>query len=262
MAAAKVTISDLSVVFPPHEDGEEPVRAVDALSLDVAENEFVCIVGPSGCGKSTVLKVLAGLVPPTAGGFEIAPDPEAALPVAMVWQGDALIPWRTILDNVAMPLELRGVSKRERHERAREHLDRLALTQFARAYPHQLSGGMRQRAGIARALIADASVLLMDEPFGALDAQTRLVLQEQILDLWERERKTLVFVTHSIEESLLLGDRVVVMSARPGRIREIIDVPFARPRNRDVTRTQAFQDQAGEIWALLRQDARRAEQFA
>jgi NitT/TauT family transport system ATP-binding protein len=176
-----------------------------------------------------------------------------------VWQEHTLIPWRRIDDNVALSLECRGIRRAARRERAHEALRALGIGEFAAYYPRQLSGGMRQRAGIARALVADPRILLMDEPFAAVDAQTRRILQEQVLALSQRLRKTIVFVTHSIEEALLLGDRVAIMSARPGRIKAVIDVTFPRPRDARVRRTVEFQDQEEQIWELLRDEAARAE---
>jgi NitT/TauT family transport system ATP-binding protein len=201
------------------------------------------------------------MVKPATGSVRMASS-DRHLATAMIWQEDALIPWRSILDNVSLALELRGVGRKERIRLAREQLATMGLTQFADAYPYQISGGMRQRAGIARALVADAAVLLMDEPFAAVDAQTRLLLQEEVLDLWQRDRKTVLFVTHSIEEALLLGDRVVVMSARPGRIIDVIEVSFPRPRRREIEESAEFRHDVRRVWDLLRNEVRRAEQLA
>ena len=243
--------------------GADALLAVDDVSLAVERGEFLCLLGPSGCGKSTLLKVVAGLVQPQRGSVTIVRDHDAPGPEAvMVWQEPTLIPWRRIDDNVALSLELRGVGKTERRARAREALATLGIAEFAAFHPRQLSGGMRQRAGIARALVADARILLMDEPFAAVDAQTRRILQEQVLLLSQQLRKTVVFVTHSIEEALLLGDRVAVMSARPGRIKALVDVTFPRPRDAGIRRTTAFQDLEEHIWTLLRDEAARAERNA
>lgn len=236
------------------------LKAVDDVSLEVGEGEFLCLLGPSGCGKSTLLKAVAGLVVPESG--RIALDGAAAGPgkdAVMVWQEHTLIPWRSIADNVAFSLELRGVAKQQRRAAAIAALDALGIADFADYYPRQLSGGMRQRAGIARAVVADPRVLLMDEPFAAVDAQTRRILQEQVLGLTQQLRKTIVFVTHSIEEALLLADRVAVMSARPGRLKALIQVPFARPRGSAVRRSPEFQDLEEHIWSLLRDEAAKAE---
>jgi NitT/TauT family transport system ATP-binding protein len=251
-----LSIDRVSVAFG---EDESALVAVDGVSLEVREGEFLCLLGPSGSGKSTLLKVVAGLIPARDGSIRIAPNGANGLDAVMVWQEHTLIPWRRIDDNVAFSLECQGVSRPERRARARRALDALGIGEFAAYYPRQLSGGMRQRAGIARALVADPRILLMDEPFAAVDAQTRRILQEQVLALSQQLRKTIVFVTHSIEESLLLGDRVAVMSARPGRIKALIDVTFPRPRDARVRRTTEFQDLEEHIWELLRDEAARAE---
>ncbi len=252
-----LSIDSVSVLFGT---GPEAVLAVDDVSLDVRAGEFLCLVGPSGCGKSTILKVVAGLVPAQRGSVTIAPDgASGGLDAVMVWQEHTLIPWRRIDDNVALSLELKGVPRAERRARATEALAQLGIADFAAFHPRQLSGGMRQRAGIARALVADPRILLMDEPFAAVDAQTRRILQEQVLLLSQELRKTIVFVTHSIEEALLLGDRIAVMSARPGRIKALIDVPFDRPRDSSIKRTTVFQELEEHIWHLLRDEAAKAE---
>jgi NitT/TauT family transport system ATP-binding protein len=252
-----LSIKGVSVVFGA---GDRALVAVDDVSLSVREGEFLCLLGPSGCGKSTLLKVVAGLIEPREGEVRIARNGGGpTLDAVMVWQEHALIPWRTIRENAAFSLELRGVPAKERHAAADKALAALGIADFGDYYARQLSGGMRQRAGIARALVADPRILLMDEPFAAVDAQTRRILQEQVLTLSQDLRKTIVFVTHSIEEALLLGDRVVVMSARPGRIKTIIEVPFNRPRGTAVRRSAEFQELEEHIWSLLRDEAARAE---
>ena len=214
--------------------GDVPVTALEGVNLRVRAGEFVCLLGASGCGKSTLLDILAGLERPSSGtalfdGRPIAgPEPRRGL----VFQDPALFPWRTIAQNVGFGPELRGLGRRERRARAVASLARVGLAGFEAAYPHQLSGGMRQRAGIARALANDPEVLLMDEPFGAVDHLTRIALQEDLLRLWERERRTIVFVTHDVGEAVFLADRVVLMSPRPGRIHRIFDVAVPRPRVR------------------------------
>lgn len=252
-----LSIDGVSVTFGA---GPDALLAVDNVSLDVRSGEFLCLVGPSGCGKSTILKVVAGLVQGQRGAVTIAPNGAlGGLDAVMVWQEHTLIPWRRIDDNVALSLELQGVPRAQRRERATQALATLGIAEFASFHPRQLSGGMRQRAGIARALVANPRILLMDEPFAAVDAQTRRILQEQVLVLSQELRKTIVFVTHSIEEALLLGDRIAVMSARPGRIKALIDVTFGRPRDGSIKRTAAFQDLEEHIWQLLRDEAARAE---
>ncbi|MGI8688538.1 MAG: ABC transporter ATP-binding protein, partial [Thermomicrobiales bacterium] len=218
-----------------------PVIALHDLDLTVAEGEFVCLVGPSGCGKSTFLRIVAGLLPATAGELTINADPTGGRPQNnVVFQEYALFPWKTALDNVAFGLEMRGIGKKERIETARQWLAKVGLTKFEQTYPNQLSGGMRQRVGIARAFANDPDILLMDEPLGALDAQTKLVMQEELLRLWEEQRKTVLYITHSLDEATLLGDRVVLMTAHPGTIKETFDVPFARPRTLELTSRAEF----------------------
>lgn len=202
------------------------VVALDRIDLSIPSGQFLTLLGPSGCGKSTLLSILAGLDTPTAGTLTGAARP------AVVFQEAALFPWKTVLENVAFGLELQGVDKAERQERANTALRMVHLARFAHSYPHELSGGMRQRAAIARALVLEPDALLLDEPFGALDAQTRLLLQNELLAIWERKRTTVVFVTHSLEEALALSDRVILMSARPGRI--IADILIDAPRPRDL----------------------------
>ncbi len=201
------------------------MTAIADFNLDVAEGEFVCVVGPSGCGKSTFLRILAGLDTISSGEVRIVPGADPSQPLNnVVFQEYAIFPWKTVLDNVAFGLEMRGIGKVERYTVAREWIDRVGLRKFADYYPHQISGGMKQRVSIARALANDPQVLLMDEPLGALDAQTRTVLQEELLRIWEANRKTVVYITHSIDEAVLLGDRVVLMTAHPGANKAIFDV--------------------------------------
>jgi NitT/TauT family transport system ATP-binding protein len=229
-------------------------HVLDRLSLEVGEREFVCVVGPSGCGKSTLLSLLGQLDEPDSGAVNFLGVKGSAGPnTTIVWQEYALIPWRTALENVAFGLELRGVSKRDRLIRARSYLDVMGMDGFEGHLPHQLSGGMRQRVGIARALANDPEVLLMDEPFAALDAQTRRVMQEELLRLWNREKKSVIFVTHHIDEALLLGDRVVVLSKRPAKVLEEIAIPFGRPRTvESIELDPRFGQLKTHIWHLLR----------
>jgi NitT/TauT family transport system ATP-binding protein len=227
------------------------VRALGPMDLDIDDGEFVTIVGPSGCGKSTFLRIVAGLIPPSAGTVEMAVrEPRHA--TAMVFQDYSIYPWKKVLDNVRFGLDIMGVPKKEGNERARRYLSRLGLADRADSYPSTLSGGMRQRVAIARALAVEPEILLMDEPFAALDAQLRQVLQDELLELWQADRRTVLFVTHSLEEAILLADRVVVMSARPGRIMEIREVPFARPRHADVRTSPEFAALQAKLWDHLR----------
>lgn len=228
---------------------KDPVHAVDGVDLDIADGEFVCLVGPSGCGKSTLLRMMNGLSRPSAGAVEVRTD-GLRLPTAMVFQDYSIFPWMSVEQNVRFGLG-RDVPAAEADARVERWLDRMGLLQFRRSYPAGLSGGMRQRVAIARAIAVEPAVLLMDEPFAALDAQLRRVLQEELLAIWQEDRRTVVFVTHSLEEAILLGDRVVVMSARPGRVVADIRVPFERPRTADVRATQEFADLEQELWSLL-----------
>jgi NitT/TauT family transport system ATP-binding protein len=257
MGEAKITIDNLRVVYPPRGNAG-PVEAVGGVSLDVADGELVCIVGPSGCGKTTLLRVLADLEQPTSGSVIVRSDDPRRPLKATVFQGAGIFPWLTVEQNVAYGLQMRGVPKSDRTAIARRWIGEIGLDRFAHAYPAQLSGGMQQRVGLARAFAYDPEILLMDEPFGALDAQTRLILQQTLLQQWERDRKTVVFVTHSIEEALTLGDRVLVMSARPGTLLHEVRVPFDRPRDAVALRTDArFSALFAEIWAVLRDEVGR-----
>lgn len=237
-----------------------PVDAVTGFDLDVATGEVVCIVGPSGCGKSTFLRILAGLEDATGGRIEVRRDDPGKPENAVVFQEYAIFPWKSVHDNVAFGLRMRGVPRKERDAVAGHWISRVGLTRFARAYPSQLSGGMKQRVAIARALAYDSELLLMDEPLGALDAQTRLTLQEELLRLWDETGKTVVYVTHGLEEAVLLADRVVVMTAHPGTVKTIIDVDLPRPRSIETTATAAFAALTGRLWEALRDEVARAEE--
>ncbi|TYC59812.1 ABC transporter ATP-binding protein [Rhodobacterales bacterium] len=226
---ASIRISDLSKIYP----GPRPVRALDQVDLDVAEGEFIALLGPSGCGKSTLLNILAGFEPLTEGSvlFDGERIGKAGPDRGVVFQEAALFPWLTVFENVTFGPRVQGVSKNVYDAAAREILALVGLADFAGSYPSQLSGGMRQRVGIARVLVMKPRALLMDEPFGALDAQTRLTMQELLLEVWQRLKVTVVFVTHDIDEAILLADRVCVMSARPARIARQIPIALERPRS-------------------------------
>jgi NitT/TauT family transport system ATP-binding protein len=232
------------------EGANGPVQALDGVSFDVSESEFVCIVGPSGCGKTTLFRIIAGLEPPTSGSVSLdgervdGPGPDLGL----VFQEYHLFPWRTVTGNVGFGLEQQGVEAAERERRVRELLDLVGLEGFADTYPRDLSGGMKQRVALARALAVDPSLLLMDEPFGAVDAQTKKMLQDELLDIWRETGKTILFVTHDVEEAVKLADRVVVMAREPGRIREVVDVDIERPRSRSA---EAFGDTYERILDLI-----------
>lgn len=251
-AAAKIKIEALSKVF--HLRGEEIVAAQN-FNLDVNEGEFVAIVGPSGCGKSTVLRILAGLEQHTTGDVSILQRSADRPLLNMVFQEQSAFPWMTVADNVAYGLRTRGIKEETVKEQVDYWLGATTLLRFRDAYPHQLSGGMKQRVSIARAFANDPEILLMDEPFAALDALTKMVLQNELLALWESTRKTVLYVTHSLEEALTLSDKVVVMSARPGTVKAVIPLPFTRPR--DIIALKAdprYADIYAHVWRLLEEE--------
>src|SRR5215216_1739457 len=238
--------------------GQARIAAIENIDLAVAPGEFVCIVGPSGCGKSTLLRILAGLDRQTGGTIKV----EAAgwaVENAMVFQESGLFPWMDVETNVRFGLMTRGVAAAEAAERVEAALKLVGLTKFRHHYPHQLSGGMRQRSAIARAFVIDPGMLLMDEPFAALDAQNRVILQAELVRIWEQTGKTVIYVTHSIEEALLLGDRTVIMTAQPGRLKRVIDVPFAHPRNLvTLSASPEFGRLKLDIWHVLEEEVMRA----
>lgn len=253
----KVDIAKVSKIYGDEDDGDF-VHALDDVSMAVQEGEFVSLLGPSGCGKTTLLHIVAGFEQATRGRVDISGRPVAG-PGAdrgMVFQDYALFPWRTVIDNVTFGLTLRGIPARQCQEIAREYIALVGLAGFENCFPHQLSGGMRQRCALARSVANNPDVLLMDEPLAAIDALTRNSLQEEILKVCDarggRPRKSVIYVTHSIEEAMFLSDRIVVMTPRPGRILEVIPVLFERPRN-DATRLRPeFQQLAGEIWGTIK----------
>jgi len=231
MSTPKITIRDLAVEYVSEERRERHI-AIEGLSLDILENEFLCVAGPSGCGKSTLISAIAGFLKPRAGSLLLDGQPILA-PGAdrgVVFQEYALLPWRTVIENVALGLKLRGMPKAERHRIAQRFLAITNLTEAAEKYPHELSGGMKQRVAVARTLANTPQVMLMDEPFAAVDAQTRMTLQEELIRIWEQSRVTVLFVTHSVEEAVFLGDRVAVLSPRPARLKEIVAVNIPRAR--------------------------------
>ncbi|GGE26015.1 ABC transporter ATP-binding protein [Pullulanibacillus camelliae] len=246
----KINIRNLSKIYQGRH-GE--VVALNDVNLEIQANEFICVVGPSGCGKSTLLNIIAGLENKTSGSV-MADNAEIIKPGkerGVVFQQYALFPWKTVLKNVEFGLKLNGVGKQQRREKAMEYLDLVGLTEFANAYPKELSGGMRQRVAIARAFTAEPDILLMDEPFGALDAQTRAQLQEELLHIWDTKKKTCFFITHDVDEAVLLAQKVVIMSARPGRIKEIIDVDIPYPRNQETKLSERFSEIKNDIWSKV-----------
>jgi NitT/TauT family transport system ATP-binding protein len=241
---------------------ERSITALERISLDVPTGEFLTMVGPSGCGKSTILNIVSGLMPPTDGTVELDGRPVHGVTrdIGYVTQQPNLMPWRSLIDNVSFPLQVVGAAKSERHDRAAELISMVGLAGFEHSYPHELSGGMRQRANIIRTLIYAPKVMLMDEPFGPLDAQTRVILQDQLLDIWSRTGVTIIFITHDLHEAIGLGDRVILLSSRPGRIIRIDQV--AMPRPRDVFRmhdSDAFRALYDAIWVELERQVQKVD---
>ncbi len=253
----KIKLEGLRRTF--HVGGQELTALAD-FTLTVDDGEFICIVGPSGCGKTTALRIIAGLEQASSGVMEWTHAASDTRPAnAMVFQDHSLFPWLTVADNVAYGLEMRGLARKERMARIEPYLKMVGLDKFKQHFPMQLSGGMRQRASLARALATDPQVLLMDEPFAALDAQNKLILQEELLRIWESDRKTVIFITHAIDEAIALGDRIVVMTAAPGRIKEVIDVDFPRPRSAANLRGDPkFARLSLDIWRILENEVQAA----
>ncbi|OLD69139.1 MAG: sulfonate ABC transporter ATP-binding protein [Candidatus Rokubacteria bacterium 13_1_20CM_4_70_14] len=254
----KLRIDNVILRFTPRMG--HPVTALDRISLEVDENEFSVIVGPSGCGKSSLLRLVAGLIQPTAGAIYLDGKlvTKPGKDRGMVFQSYTLFPWLTVQDNLEFGLKIGGMAAEERAAVARRFIAEVGLEGFERAYPKQLSGGMMQRVALARALANDPDILLMDEPFGALDSQTRSLMQELLLKIWEHSHKTVLFITHDIDEAIRLGDRVYVMTARPGRIKEEVAIDISRPRSVDVLTADEFIAIKRRIMTLIREEAVRA----
>jgi NitT/TauT family transport system ATP-binding protein len=257
--AAKVRLRGLTKSFAVRG------RRVDALAgidLDILAGEFLCIVGPSGCGKTTLLRILAGLEQQSGGTIDVSREAARARPLnSMVFQEQSIFPWLSVRDNVAFGLKAQGKGRMERYRIVEPYIHKVGLSGFEDALPHQLSGGMKQRVSIARAFATDPEMLLMDEPFAALDEQTKLILQSELLRIWDELRKTVVYVTHSIDEAIVLADRILVMSARPGRIKDILDIQevFGRPRVVEVVKSSAqYGELFGRVWGQLRDEVRAA----
>jgi NitT/TauT family transport system ATP-binding protein len=253
-----IVLKDVNKVFQTHND---TVTAIQDINISIGNGEFFCIVGPSGCGKTTLLRILAGLEEASSGEIVITPGEKNRPLNSMVFQEQSVFPWMTVRENVAYGLKMRGIPKAERREIADHYIRMIGLSKFANSYPCQLSGGMKQRVSVARAFANDPDILLMDEPFGALDEQNRIILQQELLRIWDMSQKTTVFITHSIDEALCLGDRVLIMTAHPGSIKTIIDVDLPRPRDIATIRTtlkynKLFQD----IWLSLREEVLKAKE--
>jgi len=255
---AQIVVNNVSHVYRP--PSGRPVLAVQDVSLDVKPREFLALLGPSGCGKSTLLYLIGGFLPIEAGSILVdgkpvtAPGPDRGI----VFQHFALFPWKTVKANVLYGLERMTLPKEEREKRAQSFIDLVGLSGFEDSYPSQLSGGMKQRTALARTLAFDPNILLMDEPFGALDAQTRSLMQEELLNIWQRQRKTVIFVTHDVQEAVYLADRIAVMSARPGHIKAILDNKFDKS-DPHIHKTQLFIDKVDEIWDLVKAEAIKAQ---
>lgn len=253
----KLEAQDISLTYTQPHTGAQ-LAALERVTLQVAEGEFVAVVGPSGCGKTTFLSVVDGLLPPSGGRVLVdgevvtTPGPDRAV----VFQDASLLPWRTVLNNVRYGLECLGVATSESNQRAARMTALVGLAGFEHHYPHELSGGMQQRVNLARALVVDPKILLMDEPFAALDAQTRELMQEELTRIWAQAKKTVLFITHQIDEAIYLADRVVVFSARPGRVKESIKIDIERPRPIGVKRQPRFHAIEDRIWTLIEDDVK------
>jgi NitT/TauT family transport system ATP-binding protein len=242
--------------------GGRQITAVQSVSLDVPRGQFVCLVGPSGCGKTTLLRIVAGLEQQSYGDLQVNQDDRKKPVNSMIFQEQSLFPWMSVRDNVSYGLRMRNVPKDEYTAIVDRYLTKVGLSHFADAWPHQLSGGMKQRVSIARAFANDPEILLMDEPFAALDEQNKTLLQEELLRIWDETRKTVIFITHSIDEALIMSDRVIVMTAHPGRIKADITVEFERPREvYKLKATPEFGKRAYDVWGLLKEEVMRAKEL-
>ena len=256
MAGENLTKLKIDNVVKEYVGNKGKTIALNGVSLDIKENEFICVVGPSGCGKSTLLNIIAGLLEPTSGAVYLDGKKIEGTGVerGVVFQGYALFPWRTVLKNVMFGLEMKRMPKDQAEKIAKKYIKAVGLEGFEHAYPKELSGGMRQRVAIARAYAADPEVLLLDEPFGALDAQTRVQLQSELLNTWEHEKKTCFFIIHDVDEAIILAQRVIIMSARPGRIKKIVDIDIPYPRTQATKTDPRFLELKTEIWNEVYQE--------
>src|SRR5687767_5589178 len=252
-----LSLQKVSKIFGGVDDGSTAVPAVDAVSFEVREGEFFSIIGPSGCGKSTLLRIIAGLLRASSGELTVAgelvsgPHPS----IAMVFQEESTFPWRTTLANVEFGLQMRGVAEQRRRKTALDMIGLVGLGGFEQRYPSELSGGMKQRVAIARALVLEPKILLMDEPFGALDEQTRIILGEELLRIQDELKQTIILVTHNINESVQLSDRVMVMTARPGRVKEVVSIDLPHPRDSTIIASERFGRLVAQVWSALREES-------
>jgi NitT/TauT family transport system ATP-binding protein len=260
-----LTLRNVSKVFANPDNGTDQVHAIENVSLEVQAGEFFSIIGPSGCGKSTLLRIIGGLLPASSGGLLPASSGELTVGneqvngphpwIGMVFQEESTFPWRTTMGNVEFGLEMHGVAQRERREKAREMIRLVGLSGFEDRYPSELSGGMKQRVAIARALVLEPKILLMDEPFGALDEQTRIMLGEELLRIRDQLKQTIILVTHNINESVQLSDRVMVMTARPGRVKSIVAIDLPQPRDSSIIASDRFGRLVAQVWSALREES-------
>jgi len=231
-----------------------PIEALKDVNFEVGEQEFICVLGPSGCGKTTLLKIIAGLLKPTDGQVIYKGEKSTNPLNSVVFQEHGIFPWLNVIDNVSFGLEMRGIKKEERYEISRKFIRKFGLARFEKNYPHELSVGMKQRVGLARAFVNGPEILLMDEPFAALDAQTKLILQEELLRIWKEHKKSVIYITHDIEEAILLGDRVIVMTQRPGRVKKDVPINLGRPRSIETENSEEFTSLKIDIWNLIKEE--------
>jgi len=252
----KITCKNLSKVFHTKRG---TTQALSGIDFRTGETEFLCIIGPSGCGKTTLLRIIAGLLKPTEGEVIYEDIGSNNIPLAsMVFQEHGIFPWMTVLDNVSFGLEMQGVPKKKRYEASMEFIEKAGLAEFTKNFPHELSVGMKQRVGLARAFVNNPQILLMDEPFGSLDAQMKLILQKELLKIWADCQKNVIYVTHDMEEAILLGDRVIVLTSSPGRIKKEIQVNLRRPRSLDLEGTEEFTVLKTQIWNIIEDEVQRS----
>lgn len=256
----KVKCYRISKVF---EERNHVISALKDVTFHTVDQEFLCLLGPSGCGKTTLLKIIAGLLQPTSGKVAIEGITSYdGPPTALVFQEHGIFPWMNVIDNVCFGLETRRVPKAERYAKAMPLIEKMGLISFSKSYPHQLSSGMKQRVGLARALVSGAAILLMDEPFASLDPQMKLILQQELLDIHKEYHKSVIYVTHDTEEAILLADRIILLTRRPGQIKDEIKVPFTRPRHLDIVNTEEFISIRAKVWKQIKEEVERSLELA